>query len=133
MAQAFQEQQQRIAQLTQQMQALQLQVNAQPAPGAAVVRWNLKFDTFSFEGPSPAQDYDRFEQNCRMVSRVMGYQVPDVCFAILGQLRGKAADMGRSLIGTEGDYHNIDAFFIRLRSLFVSPAYQEKARSAFLS
>lgn len=131
MAQALQEQQQRIGQLTQQLQALQLQVQAQP--GAALVRWNLKFDTFSFEGPNPAQDYDRFEQNCRMVSRVMGYQVPDVCFAILGQLRGKAADMGRSLIGTEGDYPNIDAFFTRLRSLFVSPAYQEKARSAFLS
>ena len=131
MAAAIQEQQQRIVQLTQQMQALQGQLNVQP--GAAIVRWNLKFDTFSFEGPSPAQDYDRFEQNCRMVSRVMGYQVPDVCFAILGQLRGKAADMGRSLIGTEGDYANIDAFFTRLRSLFVSPAYQEKARSAFLS
>ena len=129
--QQLQQQQHTIDQLTQRLQALQAQVAA-PAAGA-VVRWNLKFDTFSFEGPQPAQDYDRFEQNCRMVCQVMGYRVPEVCYAILGQLRGKAADMGRSLVGTERDYADLNAFLLRLRSLFVSPAYQEKARSAFLS
>ena len=68
-----------------------------------------------------------------MVSQVMGYQVPGVCFAIIGQLRGQAADMARSLVGTENDYPNLNAFLNRLRQLFVSPAYQEKARSLFLS
>ena len=134
-------QQQQIEQLTQQLQAMQVRMAERgPQPGpmqgpppAPVVRWNLKFDTFSFEGPNPAQDYDRFEQNCRMVCQVMGYQVPEVCYAVLGQLRGKAADMGRSLIGTERDYADLNEFLGRLRSLFVSPAYREKARSAFLS
>ena len=134
----IQHQQQQIEQLTQQLHAMQARMAERgpqpgPPPPAPVVRWNLKFDTFSFEGPNPAQDYDRFEQNCRMVCQVMGYQVPEVCYAILGQLRGKAADMGRSLLGTERDYADLDEFLGRLRSLFVSPAYREKARSAFLS
>lgn len=138
MEQAIQQQQQQIEHLTQQLQAMQVQLaegqQPQPAgPAAPVIRWNLKFDTFSFEGPNPAQDYDRFEQNCRMVCQVMRYNVPEVCYAILGQLRGKAADMGRSLVGTERDYADLNAFLNRLRSLFVSPAYREKARSAFLS
>lgn len=117
------EQQNAIDILTQRLQELQ----------APHVRYNLKFDTFSYEGANPAQDYDRFEQNVRMVSQVMGYQVPGVCFAIIGQLRGQAADMARSLVGTENDYPNLNTFLNRLRQLFVSPAYQEKARSLFLS
>jgi hypothetical protein len=102
------------------------------AGGGGAGRYNLKFDTFSFDGPDPQQEFDRFEQNVRMVSGVMRYQVPDVCSAIMGQLRGRAADIGRSLIGTEAEYPDLEAFLQRLRSLFVSPAYAEKARAAFL-
>jgi len=96
-------------------------------------KYNIKFDTFAFEGTDPQSEFDRFEQNIKMVSAVMKYRVPDVCSAILGQLRGRAADIGRSLIGTENTYADLNEFMMRLRSLFVSPAYQEKARAAFLT
>jgi len=77
-------------------------------------KYNIKFDTFSFESPDPQSEFDRFEQNVKMVSAVMKYHVPDVCSAILGQLRGRAADIGRSLIGTENTYADLDAFMLRL-------------------
>jgi len=101
-------------------------------PGATP-KYNLKFDTFSFESADPQAEFDRFEQNVKMVATVMKYRAPEVCSAVLGQMRGKAADIARSLIGTEDEYRDLDEFMLRLRSLFVSPAYQEKARSAFLA
>jgi hypothetical protein len=63
----------------------------------------------------------------------MKYWIPGVCSAILGQLRGRAADIGRSLIGTENNNADLDEFMLRWRSLFISPAYQEKARATFLT
>jgi hypothetical protein len=74
-----------------------------------------------------------FEQNVRLVSSVMNYKMPTVATAILGQLRGRAADIGRALQGKEADYDTLDRFLDKLRTLFVSPAYREKARAAFLS
>jgi hypothetical protein len=115
-----------------------LRAHAPPAGDAAVggavaaaPRYNIKFDTFDFSGDDPQAAFDRFETNVRMVSQVMRYQVPDVCYAVLGQLRGRAADIGRSLVGTERTYASLDTFLMRLRELFVSPAYQEQARAAF--
>jgi hypothetical protein len=96
-------------------------------------KYNLKFDTFTFESADPQAEFDRFEQNVKMVATVMKYRAPEVCSAVLGQMRGKAADIARSLIGTEDEYRDLDEFMLCLRSLFVSPAYQEKARSAFLA
>ncbi len=101
-------------------------------PGATP-RYNIKFNTFAFDGVDPQAEFDRFEQNVQMVATVMKYKVPEVCSAILGQMRGKAADIARSLIGTEYEYRNLDEFMHRLRSLFVSLAYQENARSVFLA
>jgi hypothetical protein len=102
--------------------------------GAGVTpKYNLKFDTFTFESADPQAKFDRFEQNIKMVATVMKYRAPEVCSAVLGQMRGKASDIARSLIGTEDEYRDLDEFMLRLRSLFVTPAYQEKARSAFLA
>jgi hypothetical protein len=80
-------------------------------PGATP-KYNIKFDTFAFEGADPQAEFDRFEQNIKMVVTVMKYKVPDVCSAILGQMRGKASDIARSLIGTEDDYHDLDEFML---------------------
>ena len=113
--------------------AITTQLGAMAVGPGATPRYNIKFDTFAFDGVDPQAEFDRFEQNVKMVATVMKYKVPEVCSAILGQMRGKAADIARSLIGTEDEYRDLDEFMHRLRSLFVSPAYQEKARSAFLA
>jgi hypothetical protein len=72
-------------------------------PGATP-RYNIKFDTFAFEGADPQAEFDRFEQNIKMAVTVMKYKVTEVCSAILGQMRGKASDIARSLVRTEDDY-----------------------------
>ncbi len=72
-------------------------------PGATP-RYNIKFDTFAFEGADHQAEFDRFEQNIKMVATVMKYKVTEVCSAILGQMRGKASDIARSLVRTEDDY-----------------------------
>jgi hypothetical protein len=48
-------------------------------------------------------------------------------------LRHRAADIGRALHGKEAEYATLDLFLDKLRQLFVSPAYREKARACFLS
>lgn len=96
-------------------------------------KYSLKFQTYTGEAGDVFADFLRFEQNVRLVSTVMNYKMPTVATAILGQLRGRAADIGRALRDREAEYATLDAFLDKLRSLFVSPAYREKARAAFLS
>lgn len=110
--------------------------NLQNAPAAAAAapapRYRLNFATYSFEGNNPEADYDAFEQNVRVVAACQQYPFPGVCDAIIAQLRGRAAHMARDLVGRYDDFATVDEFLARLRSIFVSPAYMEKARAAFM-
>jgi hypothetical protein len=127
-----QQMQGQIDQLVQGLNALHAQVQNIPAAAAAApVRFRLHFDTYSFEEPDPQSAFDNFEQNVRVVTAAMGYPFPDVCNAVIGQLRGKAAQMVRDLVGNYNQFADLNAFLARLRQVFVSPAYQEKARAAF--
>jgi len=102
------------------------QVAAQNQP-----RFRVQFDTFSFEGTDPQADFDNFEQNVRCVIAAMNYPYPQVCNVIIGQMRGTAAHMVRDLVGNYAPYVDLNAFLNRLRQIFVSPAYREKARVEF--
>jgi hypothetical protein len=130
----IQQMQGQIDQLAAGLNALNLQIQQAPpaAPAAPPpVRFRLNFDTYSFEGPDPQAAFDNFEQNVRVVSAAMQYPFPDVCNAIIGQLRGRAAQMVRDIVGNYNQFADLNAFLTRLRQIFVSPAYQEKARAAF--
>lgn len=94
-------------------------------------RFRVQFDTFSFEGPDPQADFDNFEQNVRCVIAAMNYPYPEVCNVIVGQMRGTAAQMVRDIVGNYQPYPDLNAFLNRLRQIFVSPAYREKARVEF--
>jgi hypothetical protein len=111
------------------------EAGAVPALGgvAREGKYSLKFTTYSGELGDVFADFLRFEMNIRLVTKVMGYKMPTVATAILGQLRGRALDIGRTLQNRETEYETLDDFLTKLRSLFVSPAYKEKARAAFLS
>lgn len=125
--------QDQIAQLINAVNALNARVEAQEAhrPGAGAVRFRLNFDTFSYEEKDPQAAFENFEQNVRVVTAAMRYPFPDVCNAVIGQFRGKAAQMVRDMVGNYGEFPDLNAFLARLRQIFVSPAYQEKARAAF--
>lgn len=94
-------------------------------------RFRVQFDTFSFEGKDPQAEFDNFEQNVRCVIAAMNYPYPEVCNVIIGQMRGTAAQMVRDLAGNYAPYADLNAFLNRLRQIFVSPAYREKARVEF--
>lgn len=149
--------QQQMDQMAQALQNLQVQIqnqNAQiqnqnalianvqaaaavaaPADGAAAhgagPRFRLNFATYTGEGPNAESDYEAFEQNIRVVARAQNYQFPDVAHAVLAQVRGRAAHMVRDLVDHVDDFADMDAFLDRLRHIFISPAFMEKARSAF--
>jgi hypothetical protein len=107
---------------------------AAPGPVAgANPKYNLKLSTFSFEGADVLLEFDRFEQHTRFVCAVQGYEPPAVFTAILACLRGRAADIARCLVGKEREFTTLDQFFIRLRTLFLSPQFKEKAKSLFLT
>lgn len=108
-----------------------LEIN--PAGAAQPIRFRLQYDTYSYEGTDPQSDFDNFEQNVRVVTAAMQYPFPAVCNAIIGQMRGTAAQMVRDLAGNYDQYHDLNEFLDRLRQIFVSPAYREKARAAFES
>jgi len=114
------------------LQAAAAAAPAAPAPAAAAgPRFRLNFATYSAEGPNAESDYEAFEQNVRVVARAQQYPYPDVCNAIIAQMRGRAAHMVRDLVGHFDDFADLDAFLDRLRQIFISPAFMEKARSAF--
>ena len=106
-----------------------LEVN--PAGAAQPIRFRLQYDTYAYEGTDPQADFDNFEQNVRVVTAAMQYPFPAVCNAIIGQMRGTAAQMVRDLAGNYDQYHDLNEFLERLRQIFISPAYREKARAAF--
>ena len=130
--------QDQIANLEQQVLLLQQHVGQpQPPPVhgpqlAPAPRFRLNFATYNAEGPNAEIDYDSFEQNIRVVSNAQGYPFPGVCDAVIAQLRGRAALMARDLVGRYDEFDDFDDFLQRLRSIFVSPAYMEKARAAFM-
>jgi len=120
-----------IDQLAAGLNDLSVHIQKITAAAPAPVRFQLHFDTYSFEEPDPQSAFDNFEQNVRVVTAAMGYPFPDVCNAVIGQLRGRAAQMVRDLVGNYNQFADLNAFLARLRQVFVSPAYQEKARAAF--
>ncbi len=72
------------------------------ANGVRAPKYNVKFDTFSFESPLNLNltILNKMSRWCWHLA-VFKYQVPDVCSATLWQLRGRADDIGCSLIGKE--------------------------------
>ncbi len=104
-----------------------------PAGATQPIRFRLQYDTYSYEGTDSQSAFDNFEQNVRVVTAAMQYPFPAVCNAIIGQMRGTAAQMVSDLARNYGQYHDLDEFLDRLRQIFVSPAYREKVRAAFES
>ena len=112
---------------------------AAPAPGPAVAPiqvgpcFRLNFSEYSGEGSNPEQDYESWEQQTRFVCGAQGYIFNEnLMRAILAQFKGRAALMIRSLGENIAAVADLDTFLARIRQIFVSPAYQAKARSAFL-
>ena len=133
---------QRLHQLQINMQNLQnaaAAAAAAPAPGPAEApiqvgpRFRLNFSEYSGEGSNPEQDYESWEQQTRFVCGAQGYIFNEnLMRAILAQFKGRAALMIRSLGENIAALADLDVFLARIRQIFVSPAYQAKARSAFL-
>lgn len=115
-----------VEQLQAQVQELRNQLNAREA-----ARYRARFTTYSGEEKNPITAFENFETNCRLVIQVMNYTMPAVRLAILAELRGKAAQTAKSIITEE--FPDLDAFFNKLRSLFLSPSYADVSKSLFMN
>jgi len=104
------------------------------APVQVGPRFRLQFAEFDAEGRNPEVDFETWEQRVRLVCGAQGYAYNEMLIqAILALFKGRAALMIRSLGHDAAELNTLDVLLERLRQIFVSPAYRDKARSAFYS
>jgi len=118
------------------LQQVQQQLNAAPAVAPVQVgpRFRLQFAEFDAEGRNPEVDFETWEQRVRLVCGAQGYVYNEnLIQAILALFKGRAALMIRSLGHDVAELNTLDVLLERLRQIFVSPAYRDKARAAFYS
>ena len=131
-----------LHQLGNQVQQLQAAFDAaaaaaQNAPGPAPIQAGIRFRGIQFaefdaEGRNPEVDFETWEQRVRLVCGAQGYPYNEnLIQAILALFKGRAALMVRSLGHDAGELDTLDVLLERLRHIFVSPSYRDKARSAF--
>ena len=139
MDQAIQQLQQQVLGLQQAFdQAAQAAQQAQAAPVAPVVQVGgarfrgIQFAEFDAEGRNPEVDFETWEQRVRLVCGAQGYVYNEnLIQAILALFKGRAALMVRSLGHDVAQLATLDILLQRLRQIFVSPSYRDKARAAF--
>lgn len=134
---------QAVNQINQQVQNLQAQFDAaaqaaaaqvvQPAPAPVHIHYRgIQFAEFDAEGKNPEVDFETWEQRIRLVCGAQGYIYNETLIqAILALFKGRAALMVRSLGHDIAELGTLDILLGRLRQIFVSPAYRDKARAAF--
>ena len=115
-----------VEHLQEQVRELRDQLHARET-----ARYRARFTMYSGEEKNPIAAFENFETNCRLVVQVMNYTMPTVKLAILAELRGKAAQTAKSII--DEDFPTLDAFFNKLRSLFLSPSYSDVSKSLFVN
>ncbi len=93
-------------------------------------RMNLKVP--GFEGQS-SQEYKRWARAAQIVCTGNQYTLGQTVAAVLSAMTGRASDITSTLSADPASYANQEGFFAQLKSLFVTPAFQEVARAQFQS
>jgi len=129
------EQQNMILAVTRQTAELQGRLLANTSRGSTGSTYKISFTNFRGDEKDRESEYVAFETRCRHIIHLNKIPFPDACGLVLAHCTGPASATVRRMSDPEiySRFRNLDEFFEALRKLFMTPAYVEKARTAFMS
>jgi len=129
------EQQTMIQGLTRQSAELQGRLLANTSGGREGSTYKISFTNFRGDEKDRESEYVAFETRCKHIIHLNKIPFPDACGLVLAHCTGPASATVRRMSNPAvySNFRNLEEFFEALRKLFMTPAYVEKARTAFMS
>lgn len=114
-----------------QRQVRDIQIEKRPAAQT----YHLRFKDYRGDEEDREGEYMAFETKCKHIIYLNQIPFPDMCGVVLAHCTGTASATVSRLNdpSTYQKFHNPEAFWQAMRKLFLTPAYVEKARTAFMS